>query len=68
MNQIISKEDFDIFKKKIKKENKGYEVYSDDEYGNEYYPYNKSKKVIPNIKAYDFKMEIFNELNYLHNK
>ena len=41
MNQIISKEDFDIFTKKIKKENKEFEVYLDDEYANEYYPYNK---------------------------
>ena len=43
MDQIISKEDFDIFTKKTRKENKKYEVYSDDEYSNEYYPYNKSK-------------------------
>ncbi len=42
MNQVISKEDFDSFEKKVKKDNKTYEVYSDDEYNNEYYPYNKS--------------------------
>ena len=43
MNQVISKEDFDIFTKKITKENKEFEIYSDDEYANDYYPYNKSK-------------------------
>ena len=43
MNQTISDEDFGPFSMKIKKENKNFDVYSDDEYGNDYYPYNKSK-------------------------
>ena len=43
MNQTISEEDFGPFSKKIRKENKKFDVYSDDEYGNDYYPYNKSK-------------------------
>ena len=43
MNQTISEEDFGPFSKKIRKENKNFDVYSEDEYGNDYYPYNKSK-------------------------
>lgn len=73
MNQIISKEDFDVFTKEIKKENKKFEVYSDDEYPNEYYPYNESKNdskleviidesntVSFEIKSHSFKNGYFN--------
>ena len=43
MEKIPTKQEFDTLSKMIKKENNKFEVYSDDEYGNEYHPYNKSK-------------------------
>jgi len=43
MEKIPTKQEFDVLSKMIKKENNKFEVYSDDEYGNEYHPYNKSK-------------------------
>ena len=73
MEKIPTKQEFDDLSKRIKKENNKFEVYSDDEYGNDYYPYNKSKNnskfeviidesnlVSFEIKSHSFKNGYFN--------